>query len=88
MTTLLGSECTEQRIRTLLCDRLQIEPPARDEDLFQSGSLDSLSFVDMIVALEEEFSLHVSLEQIIPDNFRTIAAISAYIESQNAPVSV
>ena len=51
-----GLSDIEQRIQTVLHGRLQIDAPALDEDLFEAGILDSLSFVDMLVALEREFS--------------------------------
>ncbi len=70
----------EQRIRTILNDRLQIEAPASDQDLFQEGILDSLSFVDMLVALEGEFSINIALDQIDLDDFRSISRICDYIK--------
>jgi acyl carrier protein len=70
----------EQRIRKILNDRLQIEPPASDQDLFQEGTLDSLSFVDMLVALEGEFSIAIALDQVDLDDFRSISRICDYIK--------
>ena len=71
----------EQRIRKILNDRLQIEPPASDQDLFQEGILDSLSFVDMLVALEGEFSITIALDQVDLDDFRSISRICDYIKN-------
>lgn len=73
----------EERIRTIFRDRLQIEAPLSGQDLFQTGILDSLSFVDMLVALEEEFSVHIALDQVDLSDFRSIAAISDHIQSLN-----
>jgi methoxymalonate biosynthesis acyl carrier protein len=70
----------EERIRKILNDRLQVESPAPDEDLFQEGILDSLSFVDMLVALEGEFSISIALDQIDLDEFRSITRICNYIK--------
>ncbi|HEY2384639.1 MAG TPA: acyl carrier protein [Terriglobia bacterium] len=78
METSRGS--VQQRIRTIFHDRLQIDAPAAGEDLFQSGILDSLSFVDMLVALEEEFTIQIALDQVDLADFRSIAAISDYIQ--------
>ena len=71
----------EQRIRTILRERLQIDAPASGQDLFQTGILGSLSFVDMLVALEEEFVIHIALDQVDLADFRSIAAICDYIQS-------
>jgi methoxymalonate biosynthesis acyl carrier protein len=69
----------EERVQTILNDRLQVESPAVDEDLFQSGTLDSLSFVDMLAALEEEFSIRVALDQVDLNDFRSVSKICDYI---------
>jgi D-alanine--poly(phosphoribitol) ligase subunit 2 len=71
----------EQRIQATLLNRLHLQSPEPDVDLFQTGVLDSLSFVDMLVALEAEFSIQIPLDQVDLDDFRSIAAIAAYIES-------
>lgn len=71
----------EQRIRTVLRERLQIDAPGSAQDLFQTGILDSLSFVDMLVVLEEEFGIHIALDQVDLADFRSIAAICEYIQS-------
>jgi acyl carrier protein len=67
----------------ILNDRLQVESPAADEDLFQAGILDSLSFVDMLLGLEEEFSLRVALDQVDLNDFRSVSRICDYIRSRS-----
>jgi methoxymalonate biosynthesis acyl carrier protein len=84
-----SSPGVEERIRKILNDRLQIESPASDQDLFQEGILDSLSFVDMLVALEGEFSINIALDQVDLDDFRSITRICNYITKHLAgPVSI
>jgi acyl carrier protein len=72
----------ERRIQTIISERLRIEIPAIEDDLFENGILDSLSFVDVLVALEEEFSTQIPLDRINLDEFRCIAKIAVYL-SQN-----
>ena len=86
MTTSFPS--VEKRIRKILNDRLQIEPPASDQDLFQEGILDSLSFVDMLVALEGEFSITIALDKVDLDDFRSISRICDYINYSLGEVSI
>jgi acyl carrier protein len=74
----------EQRIRTVINEQLQTEVPAADQDLFDNGVLDSLSFVDLLVALEEEFSLQIPLDRINLDDFRSIARMACYISQQQS----
>ena len=72
----------EQRVQTLINERLQSEVPAGEQDLFDSGVLDSLSFVDVLVALEEEFALQIPLDRVNLDDFRSVARIARYISQQ------
>ena len=76
----------EERIQGILQDRLQIQPPGSDDDLFDAGFLDSLSFVDLLVALEDEFSVRIALDQIDLNDFRSISKIGGYIAAQNEKV--
>jgi acyl carrier protein len=50
----------------------------------ESGILDSLSLLKLLVFLEEEFKVPVDEFELIPENFNTVNAICAYIRSCNA----
>ena len=72
----------EQRIQRIINQRLQIDVADGEADLFDNGVLDSLSFVEVLVALEEEFVLQIPLERINLDDFRSITRIARYISQQ------
>lgn len=80
--TMVSRVTIEERVQAILNHRLQVDFTDADEDLFQSGILDSLSFVDMLLALEEEFSIHIALDQVDLDDFRSVSRICDYIRSQ------
>lgn len=45
---------TEREVAALLCDACGLEtPPAPDEDLLESGLLDSLALIELLAALED-----------------------------------
>lgn len=67
-----------QRI-TKLFELLNIEVPSEDTDLFGTGLLDSLTFVELLVHVEEQMGVTVSLEQLEPDNFRSIKQIASFV---------
>lgn len=67
-----------QRI-TKLFDLMNIEVPSEDTDLFETGLLDSLMFVELLIHVEEHLGVTVSLEQLEPDNFRSIRQIAAFV---------
>jgi D-alanine--poly(phosphoribitol) ligase subunit 2 len=63
------------RVVHVLTNRLAREAPRPDADLFETGVLDSLGFADLLVGLEDEFHIHIPLEEIDFERFRTLAAL-------------
>ena len=63
-----------------------MEIPAVDIDLFETGLIDSLVFIDLLLALEEEFSMEIALDRVNLDDFRSIARIASFISLQNNPI--
>ena len=60
-------------------DLLNLEVPSEDTDLFDSGLLDSLTFVELLVQVEEQMGVTVTLENLEPDNFRSIRRIASFV---------
>jgi len=52
-----------------------------DEEIPASGLLDSNALMELILWCENEFGLKIDQEQITIDNFGTIDAMAAYLES-------
>jgi acyl carrier protein len=55
-----------------------------DLSLIDKQVLDSLDLLTLISALEEEFDLEVSDEDLIPANFSSIRQIADYVDSRKA----
>jgi acyl carrier protein len=53
-------------------DLTSIDP---DLDLIENRVLDSLGFVNFLYLLEEQTGREISMEQVTPDDFRTVNAI-------------
>ena len=51
-----------------------------DTDLLASGLLDSFDIVNLVSQLEEAFTVEIEPTDIVPENFRTVAAIAALME--------
>jgi acyl carrier protein len=71
-----------ERIGSVIAGALHIEVPSFDTDLFDTGVLDSLAFVELLVQLEQEFGVTTSVDDLEADNFRSIASIADFIESR------
>jgi D-alanine--poly(phosphoribitol) ligase subunit 2 len=71
-----------EQIASLLSGTLNVDVPSVDTDLFEAGVLDSLGFVDLLVALEQQFGVTTSLEDLEVDNFRSIARIADFVAAR------
>jgi acyl carrier protein len=56
-----------------------MQAPSLDKDLLESGTIDSLSFVELLSCLEQEFSIRISLDDLDLNQFRSIARIGEFI---------
>jgi acyl carrier protein len=55
----------------------------QDSDaLLESGLVDSLGVLQVVTFLEQTFSIKVSDEDLVPDNFQTIDTITALISER------
>lgn len=52
------------------------------QDLFESGILDSAGLVSFTAEIEREFQISIRDEDLLPENFQSIAAMAAYIRSR------
>lgn len=50
-----------------------------DENLFTSGLLDSVGVVRLIAHMQAQLGVHVPPPDLIPDNFRTVRVMAAYL---------
>jgi len=53
-----------------------------DTPLLESGILNSLSLLKLVVFLEKQFGVVVPADELVPDNFKTIDVICAYLRSK------
>ena len=75
-----------ERIAAIFSGALHLDVPSFDTDLFDSGVLDSLAFVELLLNLEREFGVTTSVEDLELEHFKSIASIADFIESR-APAS-
>ena len=77
------------RLGALFTDCFHIEVPSPDTDLLESGILDSLQFVELLVQLEQNFDLRIKIDDIDLEDLRTLARIARLVganhEAAHAP---
>jgi acyl carrier protein len=70
------------RISNIFIEHLRIQPPSPDTDIIENGMIDSLSLVDLIAHLEQEFSIRIPLNELDLNYFRSIDRIGEFIRTQ------
>jgi acyl carrier protein len=50
-----------------------------DDNLFETGTIDSAGLIHLVGYIEERFDLIVPDEDLVPEKFTTIASIAEYI---------
>ena len=74
----------ESRLLRMFTAEMNLEVSDADIDLIETGILDSLTFVDLLFRLEQEFGVKVAMESIETEQFRTIKKIAAFVLSARA----
>ena len=67
------------KISEVVCKTLTIETISFEEDLIDSGLLDSLSLVQLMVALEDEFNIRIEPEDFDFEDYRSVKSMSEMI---------
>lgn len=60
---------------------LNVAVPSADTDLLEGGLLNSVTFVELVMLLEERFGVTVPIDDIEVDQFRTIGQIALFVGS-------
>jgi acyl carrier protein len=69
----------ETFVTTELTGEVETGKLAHDEDLLASELIDSLGITELVGFLEKQFGIAVSDEDLVPDNFRSIDSIAAFV---------
>jgi acyl carrier protein len=85
-----------ERVASLFSGAMNLDVPSADTDLFDTGVLDSLAFVELLLQLEREFGVTTSVEDLEVENFTSIARIADFVMKRvaigpgvpNPPVAV
>lgn len=77
-----------KRLIALLDNRLQLlgvksDDVAHDVSLFEQGIVDSISFMELIVSIEDEFGMEIDFSDMEPSEFDTIENLSKIISNEH-----
>ncbi len=71
----------EDKVKTIIADQLEVDSGKLSADTtFEDIDADSLDIVELVMALEEEFDLEISDQEI--ENIKTVGDVVKYIETK------
>ena len=74
------SQNTKETIRNFIQDSINIPNLNDDDNLFESGIVNSLFAVQLMTFLEKTFSIEVTMDDLSMDNFESINATSSLVK--------
>ena len=75
----------ESQIRTYVAENILYThdfPHDDDASFLNSGLIDSLGVMELLMYVQTEFGIHVSPLEVTPENFDSVARLSAYIRNK------
>lgn len=76
----------EDKLRKYIADNILFSKndyPYRDDASFlENGIIDSMNVLELVVFVEDNFHIAVDDQDVIPENFDSIARLAAYVHSR------
>lgn len=83
MTPDTRSDTVRDAVKTFIRGQLsygQDDHYDENADLIEQGVIDSMSLLRLVSFLEERYQITVQDEDLLPANFRSLAAVEAYVK--------
>jgi acyl carrier protein len=68
-------------VQAIFADKLMRHVPSPDDDLLETGILDSMNFIDLVVNLEQRFGFRLDIVNLDIEQFRSIRTISNLVSA-------
>jgi len=81
------AQTVEDRVRDFVLKQFPLarKNGVKPEDKWlETGLLDSLGILDLVHFLEADFSIHVSDEELSPENFQSLTAVVSFVDAKQA----
>jgi acyl carrier protein len=86
MNTATDTKGLEPQIREFIAKNLLYSTEgfayADDVSLLREGVIDSLGVVELVAFVQTTFGVKVDQQEVIPDNFDSVARLAAYVRSK------
>ena len=75
---------TMQRIRKIFNDNLDEELTLKDDELLESADINSIAFIKIAIAIEDEFHISFDNTMLSIKKYNTLLDLCDYVESRSA----
>ncbi|HEX6320330.1 MAG TPA: phosphopantetheine-binding protein [Burkholderiales bacterium] len=75
-------------LSALFDEALHIEVPSPDTDLIDSGLLDSLQLVQLLLQIEERMGARIPLDEVELDDLRSVGRLARVVAQRSSPERV
>lgn len=69
-------------LNALFAEKLHVDVPSIDTDLIESGLLDSLQLVELLMLIEHEMGCRIPLQEVDLEDLRSVSRIARLIASR------
>lgn len=84
----MRDQALNDEIIRLFYERMNLSVPSYEADLFETGIMDSLTFVDLVLNLEQQFGLRIAADELEPDDFRSVEKIAGFVRARTGVTRV
>ena len=81
------SDCLRE-IQVIFSDVLLRDVALPTTDLLETGVLDSMALVELLLSLEQRFGFRVNIMELDLENFRSIEKIADFVSHNRAEVGI
>lgn len=75
----------QEKVRSFFLETLNLATRSSSSDLLEAGVLDSLTLVDLLMYLEQEFGIECFSSPLRIDDFRSESAIAEFVMKHAEP---
>jgi methoxymalonate biosynthesis acyl carrier protein len=73
----------KETVRNFILSSIAIPKLADDDDLFESGIVNSLFAVQLMTYIEKTFAIEVGMDDLDIENFKSLNATTAFVLKKN-----
>ena len=74
------AQSTKETIKSFILDSINIPELDDDDNVFESGIVNSLFAVQLMTFLERSFNIEVTMDDLSMDNFQSVSAASMFVD--------